>query len=429
MKAYFRNLSTLASGSVFGQVVAAAASPLLSRLFTPEDYGVSGFVLSLVMIFVFVSTLRYEELIVAGRTASSRSGGFAIAFLCLCVVSLVILAAAILLGNRDAPGWLILFAPLILFLSVLQSRILPPLLIQLDRYRSVALGHFTNAALGAGAQIGCGLLGMGAVGLLVGRTVGLFVATILMAGPISRTALVPIARMSRRGRLLRVMRAYRRQAFFLAPAGLFNAIAMQLPFFYITAAFGSASAGAFFFTQSLANAAMMIYRKSVTSLTAKAAHDLRRQRRPVLPFVLRLLALIGAASCLGAVALFLEAEELVPLVFGHRWDEAGIVAKWLGVFYASTAIHLPVAGLATLFKYQHRMLRVQIAQFVAVPLALVLGAWIGGFETTVAAVSLATAGVYCVNVLVMLRLVHRDDLARAAVPRTVGEALGRVGGI
>ena len=429
MKSYLRSLSILAFGSALGQLVAAAASPVLSRVFSPEDYGVSGFVLSLVMIFVFVSTMRYEDLIVAGRTTSSRTGGFAIAFLCLCFVSLVLLAGVILLGHPDADGQLILFTPVILFLSVLQSRILPPLLIQLDRYRSVASGHFTNAALGACAQIGCGLLGMGAAGLLVGRTIGLVCATVLMAAPIARTTLVPIARKARYGRLLRVVRAYRRQAFFLAPAGFINAVAMQLPFFYIAYMFGPASAGAFFFTQSLANAAMMIYRKSMTSLTAKTAHDLRRRRRPILPFLLRLLALIGVAGCLGAALLFIYGERVVPILFGERWEEAGTVAKWLGLFYASTAIHLPAASLATLLKYQSRMLRVQIAQLVAVSVAMVVGASLGGFEAIVAAFGVTTAAVYSVNLLLLLRIVRQDDLARTADPRLGGESLHPVGEI
>jgi O-antigen/teichoic acid export membrane protein len=38
--AFLRKLSVLASGSILGQVLVILSSPFLTRLFTPEEFGV-----------------------------------------------------------------------------------------------------------------------------------------------------------------------------------------------------------------------------------------------------------------------------------------------------------------------------------------------------------------------------------------------------
>ena len=292
MKAFLSKLFTMMFGSALGQVAAAAAAPILSRLFTPEDYGVTGLVSSIAMIMVFVSTMRYEAVIVSGKTDTSRSNAFVLAMIILfCVAALLALGVCFfwMLSEQGilpegAVGPVYLFAPLILLLSVTQVRVMPPLLIQHSYFRLVSLGNMLNGALGALSQIGFGLIGTGAIGLLAGRAVGLALALITMLVPLSRRLIIPILRASRKRVMRRVAWSYRGQALLLAPAGLINTVAMQLPVFVIAATYGTAASGAYFFTQSLANALLAVFRKSLTSLMAKQGQELRSSGRPIRPF-------------------------------------------------------------------------------------------------------------------------------------------------
>ncbi len=79
MRVFLRKFAALSWGGVLAQVAVALAAPVLSRIFTPEDYGISGLTLSVVMILVFVATLHYEEVIVAGRSERSRLNAFSLA--------------------------------------------------------------------------------------------------------------------------------------------------------------------------------------------------------------------------------------------------------------------------------------------------------------------------------------------------------------
>ena len=48
------------TGSGFGQLLVLVASPLLTRLYTPEDFGVLGVFSALLMMFGIAVSLRYE---------------------------------------------------------------------------------------------------------------------------------------------------------------------------------------------------------------------------------------------------------------------------------------------------------------------------------------------------------------------------------
>jgi O-antigen/teichoic acid export membrane protein len=57
---FFRNVTTLALGTVISQIIVLASSPLLSRLFTVADFGVLSIFTSISVFFAVLSTGRYE---------------------------------------------------------------------------------------------------------------------------------------------------------------------------------------------------------------------------------------------------------------------------------------------------------------------------------------------------------------------------------
>jgi len=54
------NVATLGSGTALGQLSVILAAPILSRLFTPADFGDLQFIVSSALILATFSTLRYE---------------------------------------------------------------------------------------------------------------------------------------------------------------------------------------------------------------------------------------------------------------------------------------------------------------------------------------------------------------------------------
>lgn len=416
MTVFVKRLSLLAAGGALGQIAAAAAMPALSRLYSPGDYGVAGLVQSVVIVLALASTLRYDAVITAGRSARVRAAAFGLSALILLGVAtlLTVGVAALIVGGSPVVTPIYFFAPAILVLSTLQTRILPPMLINGDRYDLAAVGSFLSGAGGAAAQIGLGVLGMGAAGLLAGRAAALAAALLSQVAAATRQVIAPAVRRADRAAMRKVAWAHRRQPFVLAPAGFINALAAQLPVFVLAPAFGVGAAGAFFFAQALGNAAIGVYSNAMRPIMARYVRDRRMRGRPVAGFVACVVGVAGAAAFAAAALLYLYADKLVPLVFGAAWAPSAVVFKWIGFYYAVAAVHHPLAALSTIFNFQFAMLVTQVCQAAAVGAALALGVRQNDFEATVALVVAASAIVYAANVLTVFATLRRDDRRRAA---------------
>jgi O-antigen/teichoic acid export membrane protein len=65
--AFLRNVTIVSSGTAISQGISVVTAPLLTRLYSPADFGILGFYLSVVPILTIISTLQYSQAIVLPR--------------------------------------------------------------------------------------------------------------------------------------------------------------------------------------------------------------------------------------------------------------------------------------------------------------------------------------------------------------------------
>ena len=61
---FSKNVLTLVSGTAIAQIIPIAISPVLTRIYTPEEFGIYAIFTSIVIIFSVISNGRYELAIV-----------------------------------------------------------------------------------------------------------------------------------------------------------------------------------------------------------------------------------------------------------------------------------------------------------------------------------------------------------------------------
>lgn len=67
LRGYFRDLFVVFSGSSIAEILPIIITPLLTRIYLPEDFGIYGFVLSIATLLGVFSTLRYENSIIIAK--------------------------------------------------------------------------------------------------------------------------------------------------------------------------------------------------------------------------------------------------------------------------------------------------------------------------------------------------------------------------
>ena len=90
---FIKDVGILTSGSVVAQLIGIAAVPILSRYYTPHQFGIFGSVSSIFSVLTVIAALRYHLAIVLPDNDSEALNLFALST--ICVFLMASLAAAI----------------------------------------------------------------------------------------------------------------------------------------------------------------------------------------------------------------------------------------------------------------------------------------------------------------------------------------------
>lgn len=401
------------------QVLLVAASPVLSRLYDPTDFGVLAVFMSLLTIAFVVVALRYDQAIALPQDPARGVAVLGAALAAVVAVSglsaVLVLAfrepVAELVGEPSLAPWLLLLPVTLLGAGVYQC--LVGWAVRQRETGVIGRTRLTQAVAQLGVQLAAGIVAPGPGGLIGGVVVGRAAGSGRLAvGALRRGQLRP--RPTRRD-VLHVARRYRRFPLLGAPAALCNATAVELAPIVLAAGFDAATAGLFLLGNRLVGAPLNLVGQSVSQVySSRFAAALRTRPADVLALfqkTTRLLALLGAVP---ALVLLAAGPELVALVLGEQWREAGVYARLLApMFWAQLAV-FPIEPSLGLLERQDVQLWRDLGR-----LGAVVGAFALAFATdlsarwTVALYGLTMTVAYLVIYLLARREVHRAATAGA----------------
>ncbi|MEA3314866.1 MAG: oligosaccharide flippase family protein, partial [Campylobacterota bacterium] len=121
---FSRNVLTLMTGTTIAQAIPIAISPILTRIYTPEDFGVFALFIAITAIFGSIANGRYELAIMLPKKDEDAINIFALGFIITSIISLALLVLVVLfndyftklLNNDEISVWLY-FVPIAVFFT------------------------------------------------------------------------------------------------------------------------------------------------------------------------------------------------------------------------------------------------------------------------------------------------------------------------
>ena len=412
---FARSVLTLAAGGVAAQVVVFAARPVLSRLYTPEAFGVLGEFVALSALVGLLATLRYEDAIVLPeREDRARS------LLALCVgVSLVVCGVAVLaVSPRERIAAFFESPPLAPLLPLV------PLVALLYAWGNasqawLARGHrFRLISVAIGLQslstVAVQLLApeTGAAGLVFGSVAGAIAfALVLMGSALRERVFVGVAP----GALAEVARRYVRFPRLGLPATALGQVGSRLPPLALGALFGPAVVGQF----GLAAASVLVPLAFLGDAIGQvfAVHGAEAQRSASLaPLAERTLRRLLGLVLYPIAAVAILGPDLFAFVFGEPWRLAGEYARLLAPWLALSVVVPPLTRAFDATERQDRELLAGGAVAMGVVVGLTVGSVLGTPEAALLALGLGGAAGRLVQLVLAMSVagVGARGLGRAA---------------
>ena len=334
------------TGTGLAQAIPIAITPILTRLYTPEDFGLVALFVSCASVLSILATGRYELAITLPKSDKEAANLLvltlklcaAISFFLIIPISLLNEWIAVQLGNSEIAPWLYLLPISVIGLGTYNA--MQMWLNRCGMYKQMSVNRMQNSGCNAAINLGLGIIKLPA-GQIWAATFGPVLA-----------ALTALWRAYKQDEQLfsqsdwetqkKVAGRYQHHPKHILPGQLIGAVAVQIPILIMSSVYSLATAGFF----SLA------YRLVVmpTSLIANAIGDVYRQRiakeyqekgefRAVYLKTVKTTAVIALPVC---ILMYLFSPTVFSVVLGKEWHKAGEYAQILVVAVYFQMIFTPI---------------------------------------------------------------------------------------
>ena len=371
-KSFIRNVMLLAGGTALGQGIVILTSPILTRLYTPADFGVLAVYTSIFSILSVVVSLRYELAIPLPKDSEAAANLLVLSLLIVPGMSLLVGFSLFLLGDRIV-DWVNTPAlrPYLWFLPISLLGMGTYQALNYWAVRKKAFNRIAQTKLGRSfgqvlTHISLGLLKLGPLGLLLGSIVGQVSGSRILAKVAWRQDRRVLQRVTMAG-LGQVARRYRRFPLISSWSALLNRTGLDMPSLLLAAFYGPQVVGWFGLGKRVIKMPMTLVGRSVSQVYIGEASQLvqenpRMLQKLFLKTALRLLLVGGIPiALLGFVSPWLFA-----LVFGQLWREAGVYAQLLAPMFATEFVAVPISSTLNILERQDIQLAWDIGRFVLV---------------------------------------------------------------
>jgi O-antigen/teichoic acid export membrane protein len=183
---FSRNVLTLMTGTTIAQAIPIAISPILTRIYTPEDFGVFALYIAITVIVSVIATGRYELAITLPKkdedavniVALSIIITFFVSVLSFLVVFFLNAKITHLLKNQEISSWLYLVPLTVFFTGIYQS--FNYWSNRKKQYKRLSISRVAQSGVTGTSNLTMGFLGFGSSGLILGGLIGQLLATTIL---------------------------------------------------------------------------------------------------------------------------------------------------------------------------------------------------------------------------------------------------------
>lgn len=393
---YSKNIFTLAGGSALSQAIPLAISPLLTRLFTPEDFGLFAIYFGILMVASVFATGKYELAIVLPSVNKEARAVLHLSVLICTAVSLLLFIVLVFtkdfilpIINAEALGWQILWLPLGIYgIGLSQSYYF--YFNREAQYRSMAMIRiFRSIGYSIFVLVG-GLLAIPGT-LILADTLGYITSVMLSI----RNSIKKDNTFSDFSEIINVAYTYSNFPKFLIASGVLEKGSGYAPILMLSNLFMSMSGAGFFsFAQRIIITPADLVARAIGDVFRKqASQEYAASGNCKYIFNRTALKLFSFGVVPYTIAFF-TAEDVFPFVFGEDWREAGTYAKVMMPMFFLQFIVSPVSSMFIIARKQRYDLLLQLALFTSIIMCFILGNYL---NLTIVQTLQIFCGIYCIK--------------------------------
>ena len=408
-----RNFAKLLSANVVAQAIGLLVYPILTRIYSPEDFGLLNLFLSIGGVLVIISTAEYYNAIVLPKEDKEAVGVVHLSLLLLLAMVLLtgisVLFSESIAGIFETPAlakyyWLM---PIMVFVLGAWN-ILNYWYIRKSFYNRISGYQLSNSLLASVLKIGLGRCNILQGGLIYsGVFAPLFslILSVIFSWNLGIKELFSNASQN----LRQIAGKYRNFPCYSFPKSLINVLAGQSPVLLLTPVFGTEAIGLwgmallFGFTPiNLISKSLfqVLYQETVMRVNANQMIGIFFKRFTIS-------VLLGGGALFGLLFVFIT--DIIPFLLGDEWVACGSYIRWMLPWLLCSLLTSSTGFLADIFFKQGIGFCFELLTVILRIIGVALGIWQKDFSVAIIGYTVGSAIAVLAQFIWLMTLVKTYD--------------------
>ena len=410
MNRIVKDSAKLLSANIVAQAIGLLVYPVLTRLYSPDDFGLLNLFTSIAGIAVLFATAEFQYAIVLPKENKKASALTALSLIILLAVTVIIaltvpfsklIAAAFKAPDFTKIYWLL---PFFVLLTGLWN-ILNYSYLRNQQYTRLSGYQISQSILSAVGKWGFGFAGK--------TTIGLPLATVLAQFG-SLGVSVALAWKKLRANWEKVLwsdcRAvaveYRNFPMFNLPRSLVNSLGQALPIWFLTPCFGLEKVGQLSLALLAAFVPLNIVARACYQVLFQRVSKAVQQQQPINQLLRRFMFVTTAILFVGMAIVYFFVPQLVTILFGAEWIESASIIRCMYPYLLLMPICGSICFLADVFAKQKIAMWLETGYVAAMAITLWLGTHFTDFLTTISVYAWLGFGYLIIQLIWFISLVR-----------------------
>jgi len=401
MSSFRKNFTKLASGAVIAQIIGLLSSPIVTRLYTPDDYGVMGLYIAISTILIMISTGRYHLAIVL-PTEESEAINLLVLSSMMALMTAVISFPIFYYFNDDITShlnakelssylWLIPVSIAVrgVFLSLQYWHT------RNKQFGAISIANISESASGSAAIITAGIVfGSSIYGLIGGRILSACISSYYLASKTFVSEFKEARSMVSLKKIKVVATQYIKFPLVSSWAALLNTIAYVGPILLLSFYFNPVAVGLYTLADRVVISPLTIIGNALSQIIYQKSSEIHNTKKEFGSLISNITNKLFTLAFYPAVLIAIFGQNIFTFMFGDNWNDAGIYAQILSLYALSRFVVAPLINICLVHNKQETELYFNIILSICRLSSIIIGGVYNNIYLGLALLSLSSAIAY-----------------------------------
>ena len=407
---FLRNILIVSSGTAIAQSISIFTTPIITRFYSPDEFGLFSIVFAVISVMASFSTLRYEVAIPIEKKDKDAKAIIKLCFLILTTLTILIVIIQLIFVNTlikysqiQQMGRLLWLVPLFFFLTG-SFRILSNWSLRLKSFKIIAKVKLIQSVSNSIIKIILGFFGVGVIGLFLGSFAQETAGINIFKKELKKSNFF-LFKNTTRIELIEVAKRYKRFPIYQTWSQILLSLSPKLPMFFMLPLFGLEAVGFFGLASSIISAPINLIGSSISQVYfAEVSNYGKNKPDKILKLSYTIIKKLILIALFPLIIILLFGPEIFSIAFGNNWEEAGVIAQALIFLIIVKLIINPIMSCLNVLEMQNIQLIINIIRISIVVIVFYLSSKLDlDIYITILFYSISLSIIYLIQLFLVLR--------------------------